>query len=124
MWCKLKGLSSKEAETESAQLLQRLQLSDKKNQFGSQLSGGMKRKLCLSIALIGGSEVSIITLVCDSEVNIITVVCGSEVSIITFVYSSEVLVLYIILLSVYWATWYLNLCLDIFPVYYTDRILK
>jgi ABC-type multidrug transport system ATPase subunit len=38
-------------------LLMSLNLSDKQNALTKTLSGGMKRKLCLAIALIGGSEV-------------------------------------------------------------------
>ncbi|CAL4102208.1 unnamed protein product, partial [Meganyctiphanes norvegica] len=59
-FAKLKGLSSKEAETEAMALMKRLELIEKKNMFGKQLSGGMKRKLCLAISLIGGSKVIIL----------------------------------------------------------------
>lgn len=37
-------------------LLESLDLRNKKNVFGNQLSGGMKRKLSLAISLIGGSK--------------------------------------------------------------------
>lgn len=70
MWCsvlkcskfyhfilQLKGCSRKEAEKETVELLQRLNLINKKNQMSSTLSGGMKRKLSLGIALIGNSTV-------------------------------------------------------------------
>jgi ATP-binding cassette subfamily A (ABC1) protein 3 len=40
-------------------LLTSLNLTDKLNALTKTLSGGMKRKLCLAIALIGGSEVCI-----------------------------------------------------------------
>lgn len=39
------------------ELLEKLHLSDKTNSMASTLSGGMKRKLCLAMAIIGGSEV-------------------------------------------------------------------
>ena len=42
---------------EMLDLLMSLNLSDKQNALAKTLSGGMKRKLCLAIALIGGSEV-------------------------------------------------------------------
>ncbi|XP_045131522.1 phospholipid-transporting ATPase ABCA3-like [Portunus trituberculatus] len=57
---RLKGLTTKAAEEEAVELLGRLDLLDKKNMFGSQLSGGMKRKLSLAISLIGGSKVVIL----------------------------------------------------------------
>lgn len=57
---KLKGMSSKTARQEAVNLMKRLELSDKKNMYGNQLSGGMKRKLCLAISLIGGSKVVIL----------------------------------------------------------------
>lgn len=37
-------------------LLGRLQLAEKANEFGKNLSGGMKRRLCLGNALIGGTK--------------------------------------------------------------------
>lgn len=57
---RLKGLTTSEAQEEATVLLGRLDLLDKKNMFGSQLSGGMKRKLSLAISLIGGSKVVIL----------------------------------------------------------------
>ncbi|ROT82467.1 hypothetical protein C7M84_024357 [Penaeus vannamei] len=54
---RLKGMTTKDARKEAEELMQRLELKEKKNMFGNQLSGGMKRKLCLAIALIGGSKV-------------------------------------------------------------------
>lgn len=57
---RLKGMTTKDARKEAEELMQRLELKEKKNMFGNQLSGGMKRKLCLAIALIGGSKVVIL----------------------------------------------------------------
>lgn len=54
----LKGCSRKEAKKDAIEFLERLNLTDKKNQMSSTLSGGMKRKLSLGIALIGNSKVS------------------------------------------------------------------
>ncbi|CAJ0941495.1 unnamed protein product, partial [Mesorhabditis belari] len=42
---------------EGAQLLETLQMGEKKNTNSMALSGGMKRKLCLAMALIGDSKV-------------------------------------------------------------------
>ncbi|XP_042235284.1 phospholipid-transporting ATPase ABCA3-like [Homarus americanus] len=57
---RLKGMTTKDAKAEAEALLERLELKEKTNMFGNQLSGGMKRKLCLAIALIGGSKVVIL----------------------------------------------------------------
>lgn len=52
----LKGLTVKAAREEAVVLLKKLDLMDKQDMFGDQLSGGMKRKLSLAISLIGGSK--------------------------------------------------------------------
>lgn len=52
----LKGLTVKAAREEAVVLLKKLDLMDKEDMFGDQLSGGMKRKLSLAISLIGGSK--------------------------------------------------------------------
>lgn len=54
----LKGYSRQEAKKDAIRFLQILNLTDKKNEMSSALSGGMKRKLSLGIALIGNSKVS------------------------------------------------------------------
>ncbi|KAJ8925956.1 hypothetical protein NQ315_009809 [Exocentrus adspersus] len=59
-FAKLKGRTSKEAETEMKELLQKLHLTEKKNAMACTLSGGMKRKLCLGMAIIGGSKILIL----------------------------------------------------------------
>ena len=41
-------------------MIQLLHLEFKRNAFARSLSGGMKRKLSVGIALIGGSKVSIL----------------------------------------------------------------
>lgn len=53
----LKGLSYSEAKKEGLDLLNLLNLREKRNDLVSHLSGGMKRKLSLAIALIGKPEV-------------------------------------------------------------------
>lgn len=54
----LKGLSSTEAVQEAEKLLCQLNLTQKKDYLPGALSGGMKRKLNLAMALIGKSKVS------------------------------------------------------------------
>ncbi|XP_054707778.1 phospholipid-transporting ATPase ABCA3-like [Uloborus diversus] len=53
----LKGVKWSELSSQAADILKVLQLTDKKNELVKTLSGGMKRKLSLGIALIGGSKV-------------------------------------------------------------------
>jgi ABC-type uncharacterized transport system YnjBCD ATPase subunit len=52
----LKGLDNIDHEIED--LLVKLGLNEKANSMACTLSGGMKRKLCLGMALIGDSKVS------------------------------------------------------------------
>lgn len=47
----------KEAEQEVEQMLVDLQLGDKRNELVDTLSGGMKRRLSVAIAFIGGNSV-------------------------------------------------------------------
>ncbi|KRZ77264.1 ATP-binding cassette sub-family A member 3, partial [Trichinella papuae] len=54
-YCKLKGRQL--MPTEVNRLLHLLNLESKRHSLADHLSGGMKRKLCVAIALIGGSEV-------------------------------------------------------------------
>jgi ATP-binding cassette subfamily A (ABC1) protein 3 len=58
----LKGCSNREANNEARDLLQKLNLENKKNKMCSALSGGMKRKLSLGIALIGHTKVRSLSL--------------------------------------------------------------
>ncbi|CAG9862052.1 unnamed protein product [Phyllotreta striolata] len=60
LFAKLKGKTSSEANKEANELLNKLNLSDKHNSLAHTLSGGMQRKLCLGMALIGGSKVLIL----------------------------------------------------------------
>lgn len=53
----LKGLSYSESQKEGLNLLSLLNMKEKKTSLVSHLSGGMKRKLSLAIALIGKPEV-------------------------------------------------------------------
>ncbi|CAH1108169.1 unnamed protein product [Psylliodes chrysocephalus] len=54
---KLKGLSSREISKEIDKYVELLELEPKRNAKSSTLSGGMKRKLCVGIALCGNSKV-------------------------------------------------------------------
>lgn len=55
----MKGLTYNESEEQGLELLSLFNIREKKNDLVSNLSGGMKRKLQLAIALIGNPEVSI-----------------------------------------------------------------
>ncbi|CAG9816334.1 unnamed protein product [Phaedon cochleariae] len=54
---KLKGLSNDQIKAEIDKFLDLLELTDKRNAKSSTLSGGMKRKLCVGMALCGNSKV-------------------------------------------------------------------
>ncbi|XP_046856228.1 phospholipid-transporting ATPase ABCA3-like [Xenia sp. Carnegie-2017] len=54
---KLKGLSSDEIDSEVVKMMESIKLADKANAQTRYLSGGMKRKLSLGVALIGKSKV-------------------------------------------------------------------
>ncbi|XP_048270251.1 phospholipid-transporting ATPase ABCA3-like, partial [Bombus terrestris] len=58
-YCKLKraDLNANEIKQEVKSIIEKLDLTDKQKVQSSKLSGGMKRKLCVGIALIGGSKV-------------------------------------------------------------------
>ena len=53
----LKGCAGSKVNEEIDRLLSETKLKSKRYMYASTLSGGMKRKLCVAIALIGGSEV-------------------------------------------------------------------
>ncbi|KAK4312219.1 hypothetical protein Pmani_016341 [Petrolisthes manimaculis] len=54
---KLKGMTTKKAEEEIIKMVEKLKLEDKRDAMSKTLSGGMKRKLSVGIALCGGSRV-------------------------------------------------------------------
>ncbi|XP_055602215.1 phospholipid-transporting ATPase ABCA1-like [Uranotaenia lowii] len=56
-FAKLKGLSEEDIQQEVDKYVQLLELSDKANAQSHTLSGGMKRKLAVGVALCGGSRV-------------------------------------------------------------------
>uniref|UniRef100_A0A1I7TCA8 ABC transporter domain-containing protein n=1 Tax=Caenorhabditis tropicalis TaxID=1561998 RepID=A0A1I7TCA8_9PELO len=53
----LKGGSGSEFKEEAESLLKQIELTDKKDTLAKNLSGGMKRKLCVCMAMIGKSRV-------------------------------------------------------------------
>ncbi|XP_069191601.1 LOW QUALITY PROTEIN: phospholipid-transporting ATPase ABCA3 [Procambarus clarkii] len=57
---RLKGMTTAASRAEGMVILKKLDLDQKIDVFGDQLSGGMKRKLCLAISLIGDSKVVIL----------------------------------------------------------------
>ncbi|KAL1501621.1 hypothetical protein ABEB36_006918 [Hypothenemus hampei] len=56
----LKGRNCKEIDDELPQLLKKLNLTEKCNNLAKTLSGGMKRRLSLGIAVVGGSKILIL----------------------------------------------------------------
>ena len=56
--CQLKGHPVSHLNEEVDRMIRVLRLEDKRNVFSRKLSGGMKRKLSVGIALIAGSKVS------------------------------------------------------------------
>lgn len=57
MFCVFKGVESHLINDEVNAMLEEMNLTDKADKLAGSLSGGQKRKLSISIALIGGSEV-------------------------------------------------------------------
>lgn len=56
----MRGLSFNAARIEGEKLLNKMSMLHKKNSLARELSGGMQRKLCLSMALIGNAKVLIL----------------------------------------------------------------
>ncbi|XP_065208832.1 phospholipid-transporting ATPase ABCA3-like isoform X2 [Planococcus citri] len=56
----LKGVSRNDALAEANEYLTMMEMQSKKNALAKELSGGMMRKLCLSMALMGRAEVLIL----------------------------------------------------------------
>lgn len=52
----LRGLTPKQVQYDANHLLKKLNLTGKANEYGHNLSGGMKRRLCLGVALIGNTK--------------------------------------------------------------------
>lgn len=60
LYAVLKGVSPDDVDRESITKIEEVGLLKKKDAFAGTLSGGMKRKLCLAIALVGGSKVVLV----------------------------------------------------------------
>lgn len=58
----LKGASKKDALKEARDYLRDVEMTSEEENLTKFLSGGMKRKLCLAIALMGKAEVIILSL--------------------------------------------------------------
>ena len=56
----MKDYPRNKLEEEISRILVLIRLTDKRFAKSSALSGGMKRKLCLGIAMVGGSDVLIL----------------------------------------------------------------
>lgn len=52
----LRGLTPKQVQYDANHLLKKLNMTSKANEYGHNLSGGMKRRLCLGNALIGNTK--------------------------------------------------------------------
>eukprot|EP01135_Chromosphaera_perkinsii_P005752 Nk52_evm52s359 gene=Nk52_evmTU52s359 len=59
-YCILKGVPKAHLKEDISEMVEDLQLTDKRDAHSSQLSGGMQRKLSVAIALVGGSEIVIL----------------------------------------------------------------
>jgi ABC-type multidrug transport system ATPase subunit len=59
-YSRMKGLSCAESLAEMKKMLTETGLELKKNECSSHLSGGMKRKLSVAIAFVGGSQTVIL----------------------------------------------------------------
>ncbi|XP_055935809.1 phospholipid-transporting ATPase ABCA1-like [Argiope bruennichi] len=57
MYAAMKGVQWSQLTNEATQVLNILKLADKRHELVKNLSGGMKRKLSLGIAIVGGSKV-------------------------------------------------------------------
>lgn len=57
MFCIFKGVQADKRDEEIEKTLEDIRLKDKENTIAKNLSGGQRRKLSVSIALIGGSQV-------------------------------------------------------------------
>lgn len=59
-FARLRGLSASKAKERADELLVKLKLADKEDKYGKQLSGGMKRRLCLGMAIVGETTLVIL----------------------------------------------------------------
>jgi hypothetical protein len=83
LYAGLKGVPITREATEVRDMIRQLQLEDKAHADVGTLSGGMKRKLCVALALIGGSKV--VFLVSDGDGVIMVVVVVVVVVLVVIV---------------------------------------
>jgi ATP-binding cassette subfamily A (ABC1) protein 3 len=57
MFCVFKGIPQERVQSDIEAILKEIDLTHKTDAYTKSLSGGQKRKLCVAIALVGGSEV-------------------------------------------------------------------
>ena len=57
LFCHFRNVSLNELNSTIESILDKVNLSDSRNKYSSSLSGGMKRRLCLGISLIGDPEI-------------------------------------------------------------------
>jgi ATP-binding cassette subfamily A (ABC1) protein 3 len=60
LYAVLKDHPMSDLENEVTKTLHMISLVDKRNALSTELSGGMKRKLCLGIAMIGNSQILVL----------------------------------------------------------------
>ena len=58
--CELKDISIAEKESQISSIIDIVMLKEHENKLAKALSGGMKRKLSLAMALVGGSKLIIL----------------------------------------------------------------
>lgn len=73
LFLQLKGLNSKQSREEAAKMLAVLQLTDKSSALAKNLSGGMRRKLSVGLALCAGSKVIICILTIAYEPHFVSI---------------------------------------------------
>ena len=60
MFATFKGVAGRDVRAAAEKMIQEVGLTEKTHVVSRKLSGGMKRKLCLAIALIGDSGIVIL----------------------------------------------------------------
>jgi ABC-type multidrug transport system ATPase subunit len=58
MYAELKGFEGAEIESKVTEVVDMVGITEKRNAFATELSGGQKRKLSLAIAILGGADTS------------------------------------------------------------------
>ena len=69
-----KGVPARGVRAAVATMMKMIDLSDKRTTLSKDLSGGMKRKLCVGIAIIGGSKICFLDEPTSGIISVITAV--------------------------------------------------